>query len=94
MGSCDLLGALRTFLTQEGVMRVRCNRDGTEFEAVPQPYPTSSRPSRMYDKDGDKRILCPTCGRAYFHYNEGQDLSDLGESGKTGWHSDRPLMTL
>lgn len=72
-------------------MKVRCLRDDTMFDAVIKPYPTSNKPSTMYDKDGDKYIDCPTCGRRYFHYNSGSQLADLGEVNKTGWHCDRPL---
>jgi hypothetical protein len=70
-------------------MLVKCERDGTKFEATVQPYPSKGSQSEYYDKDGDKRIVCPTCGRAYFHYNSGEEAG-----GKTGWHSDRQLTIL
>jgi hypothetical protein len=68
-------------------VKVKCTRDNTVFDAVVEPYPKEGRQSKFYDKSGDKRIQCPTCGRAYFHYDGGTDV--VGS--KKGWHSDRPL---
>ena len=42
-------------------MRVRCNREGTEFEAMVVPYPVPK---------GAKYIECPTCHRRYFYDSE------------------------
>lgn len=75
-------------------MKVKCLRDNTIFDAIISPYPTE-RQTRFMDKDGDKYIECPTCGRRYFHYNEGKDLQDVEpKDRKVGWHVDRPLIIL
>lgn len=57
-------------------MKVRCERDKTVFEAVIEPYPNQDRQTHFYDQHGDRRIICPICGRVYFHYNR---------MGKKGW---------
>jgi len=72
-------------------MKVRCERDKTTFEATPEPYPGDGRQTKFYDKKGDRRIVCPTCGRAYFFYNGG---TDVGKRNKGLWFADRPLTIL
>lgn len=42
-------------------MTVKCNRDGTVFEAIVTPYPVPA---------GSKYIECPTCARRYFYDEE------------------------
>lgn len=77
-------------------MFVECPRDGARFYATPRPYPTGQGnvQSAHYDINGDISVTCPLCARSYFHYSEGEDLADLGETGKTGWHADRPLTVI
>lgn len=68
-----------------------CPRCNTKIRSRPVPYPSAARQSCMYDKHGDSYVACGTCMRRYFHYNEGDSLSRLGISDRTGWHSDRQL---
>ena len=68
-------------------MKVRCERDDTEFEVDPRPYPLPGKQSKFHHQDGDEFIECPTCGRRYFR----QDGSDGDE---VGWVSDRQLTIL
>lgn len=41
------------------ILLVRCERDQTQFEAVP-------RNSLIPEKPGEQTIDCPTCGRGYY----------------------------
>ena len=51
-------------------MKVRCERDKTEFETEPLPYPSAEHQSKNYYSNGDSCIHCPTCGRGYFRRDE------------------------
>ena len=57
-------------------MKVRCERDGTVFNTEPQPYPLSGFQTKRNDKNGDKVIDCPTCGRGYFSDGNGNYVGD------------------
>jgi hypothetical protein len=68
-------------------MQVRCERDGTVFDAQPRLYPTSEGwPEDMCKEEGFaypcRQITCPTCGRGYF---QDEDMV---------WRSDRELTIL
>jgi hypothetical protein len=46
--------------------KVKCERDGTIWEAIGFPYPTKDRQTNFNNKDGDRFIECPKCARRYF----------------------------
>lgn len=63
-------------------MRVKCTRDGTEFNVEPRIYPHpnySWSRKRCYEEGYDYpclTITCPTCGRTYFRTLDGFWKSD------------------
>jgi len=58
-------------------MKVKCERDGTIFEAIPKKYPSEKKQTTFYRKDGDLYIDCVMCCRRYFLYgNSGDFISD------------------
>lgn len=65
-------------------MKVRCERDGTVFEAEPKQYPTKERSmSEAWCDDLGyaypcRTITCPTCRRMYFHLAGDYWLADRG----------------
>lgn len=69
-------------------MKVRCERDGTEFEAVPRKYPSEKYPFSVNQCQEEgyafpcRVIDCPTCVRGYFQETDGR------------WVADRPLTVL
>lgn len=69
-------------------MRVRCERDGTEFEVTPRAYPSEEHPFSKKDCEENgyahpcQVIDCITCCRGYFLDSDGV------------WRSDRPLTIL
>lgn len=73
-------------------MKMKCERDDTIFDAVPQPYPLPEKQSGHYDPvNGDQYIQCPTCGRRYFFYNGGENT--VGRENQNGhWYADRRLI--
>lgn len=82
-------------------MKVRCERDQTEFEAVVKPYPSALHQSKNYNNGGDCFINCPTCSRAYFLHSKEHlsypDIPDIvtGPEAKAGdFVSDRVLTIL
>jgi hypothetical protein len=75
-------------------MLVRCEKDGSTFETVPEPYPLPNHQSKHYDVNGDRRIVCSTCGRAYFFYNGVDTAEKISAQAQGKWYSDRPLTIL
>lgn len=94
----DPASLIKLFAQDTTKLRVRCERDRTEFEPDIRSYPSGGgNASKNYDAFGDLQIVCPCCSRAYFHYNQGKDLKEMKEEWKKGWHgwhSDRPLTIL
>lgn len=80
-------------------MKVRCERDGTEFEALVRPYPSPKKKSKIFHRNGDQCIDCPTCGRRYFLRDEqhldNESVVVTGPEPKAGdFVSDRVLTLL
>ena len=80
-------------------MRVKCERDNTEWGAFPMPYPAEGRQTTFYNEEGDMFLDCPTCCRRYFLYDAkhltGREKSVAGRTPVAGdYFSDRILTVL
>ena len=64
-------------------MKVRCERDGTVFEARPLPYPSATCRRHDFNTGGDLRINCPRCCRSYF-LHDAEHLSEARAGVITG----------
>ena len=64
-------------------IRVRCERDGHEWDAVPQPHTYREEYAKEDNYAYPVRVInCPKCGRGYFQETDGR------------WMSDRPLTVI
>jgi len=64
-------------------VRVRCERDGYEWDAVPRDYAYRREYAEEDGYDWPVRVInCPKCGRGYFQGTDGR------------WESDRELTIL